>query len=1051
MPPLLPGEGFDPSILDTPYATDVDRSIIEKHRGDLEEFYTNPQGNFVTDTVKHIVTMLEQAKADRINQQRFGIDTDFKKSVAQLQHLTPAITAFIQSGADLSNRDTIKLDRLLSTVDTFTRQVIGDPTLHERYPDLGKLASELDNYAFDAKVGKLAGGYIWGSDAYDEAKGRLSNLEADKQTILEKIRIGRENNETPDDLAPLHAELTKYQTQISLHQQLIRQADIEAGLQTVGIDPADYDSRKLRSVTRVARGMIARKEEIVPGHPLYDEILAGREAVQERIGVLEAKYLEARERGDTGAQEKIGTALQAEGNLLTELNAVLERNVNKQGNVFNQWVGFISRVLVTAGVSQAVSRFGLMEPYRFGTQPALSVMGSSGQMGSVLSSSIGELEAYNYELRQWQFGLGAGALMTGIGLLGSTTKGAGLTGGFFGNAGKILGGSALAVGGTLFGLDALGSESYAVDALRGLGIGKDESEILGQGLAKQFADPSRMIGAFHSAMPGLFAAGAGSNFGYNNTGIASGGTGNAVLDNILGARPELRALGYNQENMGALLSGVSTSLRPDASSLEELSANAAAMEVYGMSPEAAISAMQTAQRYGSRDAWGSLSAAAGAFQQEDGSISNFATNVLVPALLQVTEGMTLRNLARSTEELESEVFTFANLIYQADDTRLGQLAQANPEMLARFATGLQATAMAGLSDPQMLAYQLSLGNSFADIFLGRMSVPQSMMEHQLQAMGMWGKEIGSADEFLSTPGGLFSLLNMSHFFPGLSMQDTFAMMQYVAPGRSIVGEDGSLNFEGMPEDLAERLRVAHESGPGQLAGKMAEQVDRYLEISHALIPQLSAIQDEVIAMMQSPALLDIVEGSLTEQVKEIRRMLEILVGQSGFEVNSEELGAFSEQVHRGLLGDPDVIPSMESILASRDPEVMFAIQEALNSMGPDDNVQDVLSKVATSFFQNDRSSTTGGSFSTGGFTGMGGRHSFAGTVHAGEYVISSDKVASNRSVLDRIQSGENTDESISGGTEVTIRVRSSLSHADIQSLASRTVETYLTRNRLNYT
>lgn len=800
------------------------------------------------------------------------------------------------------------------------------------------------------------------------------------------------------------------------------------------INRPGYDMDLVRSDVRVARSHRAMGGE-VSELPIYQDLLSNKEEIESQLAELHKSFNEERTKGTPEGRQaarEIATQIASTTNLRAELTNILEHSAGQQSSSFNKVMSFVSTLASTLGAASLVSRFAISEPYRFETQPGLNIMGQQGQMGAVLGSAFSELESYQYELDQTAFGTGAGMFATGMagmfmpGASGLARAGAG----------------ALALGGV--GIGAMGLTGTTHEFLSAAGLSKDEDEIMGQALAKQFSNPARLVGEFQNSRMGLYAMGgrAGDDFGMLSGPRAAGSTGNTYLDQILGGDGDLlRSLGYNRESLGALGSSAAMRLRGTEEELPGLARFAGEIGgVYGMGDDAVISGLATAQRFGSQDAAATYSRYAGVFADESGGISEYSMNVLQPALLQVTESMAIRNLARSTEELEKEVTTFGRTVITGEG-RLSELAQVNPEIIGKMLQGLQQASAMGSTDPAVAALDMSLGASVTDIFLGRANVGANRLQNIINQGGFAGKEFGSADEFLNSTGGV-TTFRAAQSLMGMDPQSTLAMIELAMQG-NLLSPTGEMSESALEVERQARGESIVGSDPGELSRSLSEQVDEFLSIQTTLMPQLLDLQNSLMEFLNNPNFVTIMTDFINAQA-----------------ANFESIAAEWE-AKNNLGGSGDIM----ELLSNTGIPTAYADLTRLfrDNPGAEEEWSATVSGLPRDISQEQFNETygnfvdgySGESRSIGGFTGGGGRHQSVGTVHAGEYVISSDNVAGNRAALDRIQSGEKIgSSSVTQGagnvTYVTMKIHGA-SREEILNDARRVTEEYIVRNRLNYT
>lgn len=757
---------------------------------------------------------------------------------------------------------------------------------------------------------------------------------------------------------------------------------------------------QIRTQTKVGAAIKASGEQI-PAE-LKTELERHRDELRLEIPELNKKALEATLAEDWESAEKLMKEHSAKSQGLKSLVSVLEEGADKQGNALNQVLKHVGTVVSALGVGQLVSRAVLQEPYRFGTVPALNVLGKQGEIGQMLSGAYGQLEEYSLGLNQQALGMGMG-----LGGLGASMAMLGKAG----SAGRIGGLGMLAAGGIM---GIMGLTQNADNAWYSLPGTTDENEIIAQNLVQQVADPSRLTNNFATSRAGLMAAGGlgMENFGYSENST----TGNFIHDRM----GRLTSLGYSQEDLGALLSATAGSLIGSQGDMTRYGTAAGTVaSAYGLNDQSVLSMMQQSQRYGSSDAEGSLLRGMGAASGKNGEITTFTTGVLVPAIMGAVEGLALSNLARNAEDLESEVFTLRKSIADSD-TNLGTLIQSNPALIGQITSTLNQTVKGYTENPAMLAYQLALGNSYSDMVMGKATAVEPGLRHALNLPGLQGVDFNDPTMgYLNNIGSRFAFGQMQSM-TGIEDPQLLANLAAIFQKEgTLFGEDGGYNedaraaIEGAgynPENLAQsqldvRVQAIVESKVGSLAASLAEQTDAAIRTSIALQDEMIALQGKIQEFIASPRLISMAEAGIQSVLDKINSLLGIDTPSEATQVRDDE-----GNIRPGLPGTLDgVRPSNFGI---------------------------------------------GFGMATGGYTGAGGSHQAAGIVHAGEYVISSNNVTANKDVLERIQSGERVTtgsmSSSGNSTVVTLRVQG-MDPREIYEVAERATTDYITRNRLNYT
>lgn len=756
---------------------------------------------------------------------------------------------------------------------------------------------------------------------------------------------------------------------------------------------------QIRTKTKVGAA-INREGGQIPAE-LRTELERHRDELRVEIPELNKKALEATLAEDWESAEKLMKEQSSKSQGLKALMDVLEGGNNKQNNALNNVLKHVATVVSALGVGQLVSRAVLQEPYRFGTVPALGVLGQQGEIGQMMSNAYGQLKEYELGINQQAFGVGAG--MTGLGLsMGMRAPGI---------AGKAVG-ATIAAGGVLLG--SLGLSGNASDAWFGLGGTTDKEEILGASFAQQVADPGRLVGNFANSRAGLMAAGGLrlDNFGYSN----ESQTGNVIHDRM----SALTALGYSQEDLGGLLSATASNLIGSETDMTNYATTAGRVgTAYGLDDQSVLAMMQQSQRYGSRDAESSLFGAMGAAAGPDGQITTFTTSVLVPAILGAIESLSLSNLARTGKDLEDEVFSLHSTIVNSD-TNLGTLMQAQPALIGQIGSTVNQTVKGYIENPAMMAFQMMLGVKPSEVARGELSAIEPSLRYALSLPQLQGVDFGSGDlsylDKLSTNRaahlamGLTGLPYNPQLFDALAgiVQDGGTLFDQStgepsAEARAALEAAGVSSGTSAEAQLNARVESIVSSKVGRLTASLAEQTNEALKVTIGIQDHLLALQTEISNFVRSEELTVLAEAGIAEIMDTVRGLL-------GTRVSS---------------GGRDTTPAAERVETS---------VETGGFARPSSNISDYYPRR-----------------STGGYTGIGGAHTPAGVVHAGEYVISNNNVVANKDMLERIQSGERVSTSKTGNTTiVTLKVQG-MDPRDIYEMAERATAEYVTRTRINYT
>lgn len=948
-------------------------------------------------TIKNV---LQSAELSRMMERVVGDSTaGVHSALVDVKNLLEASKEFFQANRESMDAkeqlDSLRgMRRLDSFISREERDMRTSGTFTERFALTDHF--DVDNTLMDVRImkdlGKLGVRPDWAKDVIESLEMVGPLLE--EIDIIEQVLREEDTAAARTQLKELHTK-RKALLGAKKDRDLFKFGDIPSWegldddfqtqniLEFLGVESPQFDFARTRADARVARSMQRMSGEPLPeGHPMRAGIEKSLVNVERYLEDLHTAYEEQRAIGTEEslqvATEEIAPQISSAQNLRAELTAILDKSTSKQEGSLNKVLGFVSTTLSTLGVTSLASRFILSEPFQYETRPQYQIMGQQGEIGGLLSRAGLAADEHALGLDQTATSIGGGLLAGGLATWMS---------------GRGAAGMAMSGIGTLIG--AAGLSGTASDILRGIGFSTSEDDVMAQSMATELSDTSRLVGRFQSGNVGLMAAGAtGPDMGF----VPGSRSGNVFVDDILDGRDGLRALGHNTETLLPMMTSAATSMRAEGSDLTDIVGFAASLGGFGVDPDSALAALTSAQRAGSQNVIDSYSRYAGVYADEDGSLDAYSMNVLVPALMKVSESTSVRQLARSSEELESSIVSFAQDVVSGDSV-LAERAMSNPEILGRIIGSLQGVAEDTREDPSKLAFAMSLGIPLEDIVYGNENVGIRIFEELMIRTG-----VTSGEDLTSTVGGL-ALLSASPFSdPNI----TWAMAEVIG-GKISSGEP--VDIEEVQQAIKDR--VGHIAGTdlGTLAASMSEQTDKYLALQSELIPQLLELQESVLGFLASPELLELIRKGLEDSADKTNRM----AGVSG--VTPADIPGIVDT------GNLTATPSeYETRLQLR--RLAREGEQTLPTEG-------------------------GEEFSTGGFTGMGGRHSVAGVVHAGEYVISSDKVPQNREVLDRIQGGESMVNQEGDTTYVTIKIHGNTTD-EILARAQKNTEEFIVRNRIHY-
>jgi hypothetical protein len=748
---------------------------------------------------------------------------------------------------------------------------------------------------------------------------------------------------------------------------------------------------------------------------------------------ISGKFEDLSKATDAEAQQEILIEIEGTSALVQELQATKNTLGQSTDRMSKSIIGVISSFVSAMAVQQYIMMRTVQQPYQYQTLPALSAMGNTGMMGEVMSGAYGAQESVLQSYRS----MTVQGSMAGFGALGA----AALRG--LGPGGLLLGG----VAGTLAG-GAIGN--FAKDGVAGLLAGGMDDKAFNMELGKRILNPQQYAQNFF--MPTLQARmGLGLGLGENTAAAELSGL------TSIGAK----ALGYDAVTSGQLIGSYLSTLSPNLvprtqAESAELLDRTAQLESFGMSKDMVMGVFGEISRAGSEDYDRSLGRLLFA-TSENGEITNFTANVLVPALSRVVESRAIQNIAKSSEQVEREtagLFSF----FKNSGTNLGTMLSANPEMMNQVFGMLNQVGETALQDPALMLYLNRMGLSFSDVVTGdprALMLPMQAFAQQAQYKPDGSIDLDSAASVSSVVGFLTMSgigVNLSSF--NLAAQMMEALKRGDVTGAESISEQLELqSTEGILRQLVERLDTIATSAGGETMINIVEQTNRFYELMEDHMAEMNELQTTMISVLSNTeSIAESVKSASEEMIRQIQK----ITGTAVEDWSSDE----------GILvGTPAGVPvtpigSSFALEEGRNAELLAHTtllgmnQPSTYGIGRDFRVALVNTDTNETFTRTigDLETTMGANwwreiglsgnptpsgFATGGFTGMGSRLDPVGVVHGGEYVISDNNVTGNRNTLERMQSGERFDEMSSFGTTQmgdTIRVTLEFSNVNPEEI-----------------
>jgi hypothetical protein len=488
-----------------------------------------------------------------------------------------------------------------------------------------------------------------------------------------------------------------------------------------GIDPrriAALSGRITSSIDYIRQARSAGMPNIEAEGNLNNifQAFGGRQGLRgfsESVGQELSEFQRRRLGGETFTEEEeereatLVATMQQLISALSQAGEVTEASSQKTNTTI---AGLISSVVGALSIQQFLMMRFVQQPYQYQTLPALGLMGSTGMMGETLSGAFGAQESVLQSYREF----GVSASFGAGGALGSLP-------------GLLRGNPLLAVGGAIAGSLVTGGLGIMnQDGLAKALAGDNAEKAFTAELGRRMLDAQKFSQEF--VLPTMQAR--------VNLGIVGDETGTAA--NKLGALagPGARALGYDSVVVGQLLGASLSTLRPglapsDEETSKRLIDTISELEAFGVSKEMGMGLLSTLSAAGSEDYRESIARLALA-TSEDGDITNYTANVLVPALAKVVESRSIQNISKNSELVEREtagLFSF----FKNSDTNLGKMLSANPEVMSRVFGMLDQVSETAIQDPALMLYLNRMGVSFEQVMQGdtrALMLPMQMFAQQ---------------------------------------------------------------------------------------------------------------------------------------------------------------------------------------------------------------------------------------------------------------------------------------------------------------------------------
>lgn len=688
---------------------------------------------------------------------------------------------------------------------------------------------------------------------------RLRSMER----LIRQMPAGEERTAAIEQFRTMQSGMAQLGLERTSPLYTARGQDEYAREQVMNLQPKTDEEQRRQTTLNFARSEFRRQGELTQS--LATELEGYRDALKEEA---EKKQAQLNASDDPAEVERLRQEVTELNNETSSFEEILRRQQNQQSQENQKMLGFLGNVVGSLAMGQLATQFILQDPFRYQTAPAMQAAGRTSELGSVVSQAI-MAEA------EYSLGLNTTAMQTGMGMM-ALGGGAAINSVMtpeaqrnpntrrFGRAGA----AAAVMGGVVTGL---GVTQTADDILQGLDLAATEDEIIGNQIAKEILNAPRIANFYQTSRAGLLQVGAGPELGF--TAGAEGG--NTVLSGIANQDTAsgftLGQLGYSTTDVGGLLSSASLQLRGSEETLTQavqLSGNMQAL--FGVSEEQTFANLSSIQRAGFApgEANQMYMRSMGVFADDEGGLSNFAANVLVPALNQVLESTAIQNAARSTEELARDVYGFRQTL-QGDD-RLGQLIEATPEAYNQIYQDVQQTVKQGAQDPAMLGFYRSLGLSFSDIYSGSPRVTAAALNYFVDTASASGRLTADSSQeeifAMIAPFARSGVLGMTNIQTAVQLvqrglQGETLNVGMVEGSEALTSEEMRERGAGLPQDLTELLEM------------MATSTSEFNEQTNNNVDALIAMQEKIQEFVDSDDFESKLDSGISRVLSEFYKML----------------------------------------------------------------------------------------------------------------------------------------------------------------------------------
>lgn len=546
---------------------------------------------------------------------------------------------------------------------------------------------------------------------------------------------------------------------------------------------------------------------------------------------------------------------------------------------FNQ----ISRLIAATAILQTASKVMLSDPFTYGTMPALRMMGKTGEMGQAVSSAMIAKEQYNMERNQTAVGLG-GALMAGGGiggkLLGAGLAGFGLTGQADDVWNKVAGKFGMINDKEVY-QRSLAENVFKPDRVSDLAKLNQQATI-------GISDFSTRDGA---SKGGLYYGNLDDKHNMLKTDNKSQ-SGIVMADRLLEIKNSkgygLSRAGYSSTDILKMVADFSgkTSVMDEASMKRAIFSGAMTAPGRATTAEQMLDNFANIRKMGINDMGKTISInnqIMGAVSDEDGKLNAFASNVLAPALIQVSQSLQLKNMSTSAEKMTQQVgMMYADITKGAGKgTSYADIMSKHPELLGR-AMESQGEAMKGMMyTPQGMALLRNAGIDMDKLATGEIDVVEAskQMGKFIAKEGQYGFNLDKSDfnekgQLRGEDGARFArLLGM---FEKMGLDKNYlqyAAYKEVTGKKDLTIEQFEKDADLMRDTSAEKSHEFYSESASKLREAIAQQTDALNKISSEMTPKIIRAQEVMKEYISNGTLSADAEKGINEIIRELKLKL----------------------------------------------------------------------------------------------------------------------------------------------------------------------------------